>query len=1074
MPFSTSTTESTAAALLIQRNVRSYLAVAHERQKKSVAELRKKRLERFEPAPAAPPLSTTTTNVPTGKPVLSLEERRIELQRLVETEKKRIISLQAAVLDDADENLPLAPLPPASPAPASRCRPQLCDASPQPAVAANSRRDKAAIAASPRRPQRTSLDEFKEIEAQCKEAATPIKSPPAAQKMQRVAEVAEVAPPSPPTPPIAPVAPQKPQQPPASAAPPPPPQSATMTVVPPPRPTPTVAELAHDARRADEARRAAAAAALTAVPPPPPPAMAAPPQPPATSSTSQQPSLAPWAQGNTSPASSASFAHSAATNASAATRQSDDKLASILAYIEEAESTTEEQHATATAMVAHANRVIPPPPPQARQPVHLADLTSDERAVEGVERRLRFTPDRPESDAGSAFTASEAAAHDALGKGVHEAADLARLPTAPPPPPACGPTSSARGSAYASASELGNRPSARRGRPSMQSASAIVASGGSSRGGGTPAAAASPADAGNSGGGAVASGAEYVTPPGAGGSKQAQRATELANTVYAGVKHKMSAMKNELVSLREDSAKLRQQLEAKEVEVAKAKEEGEKEVEERIQSAKDASELTIKRHLEFIDRLLADKQDLAKQCEVLTVQMRSLEERYAAGEAKREEAYAKELRKQRTVWEQTEKAKREQWLADKTKEIKESTVRGLEPDIQRLIERHREETRRMEENLRAEHRQELSSVQTNAQRELSRMQEAGVAERHAAQERERDLCSQRLQEMSIHFEEQLRAQRQRQASQLGAEHEERDEARRREITRLEEELRAAKYREEQALTEARDERTSAIERVRREANDTIEMERRAHGAARGEWERAFETEVAARMEKEKALIEERSLVQRNEQIGNVVNKLGLEMAAAEQQWEGKLAQAKQQLETKLRKEMGAAQEEASEVKAKYLKAVEVQSQLESKLRQAADEMSAMREDAGQHESALNAARAQTEEAVFRQREASRMAALEAGTALAQAQGERAAMADELAQLRAEQRALLSAHASELADARNTKEGELNAVEERVRSLSAKKDAAIETLRGQVVTLQGELHVAREQLHATQQEILAFQ
>ena len=134
----------------------------------------------------------------------------------------------------------------------------------------------------------------------------------------------------------------------------------------------------------------------------------------------------------------------------------------------------------------------------------------------------------------------------------------------------------------------------------------------------------------------------------------------------------------------------------------------------------------------------------------------------------------------------------------------------------------------------------------------------------------------------------------------------------------------------------------------------------------------------------------------------------------------------------------------------------------------------MREDAGQHESALNAARAQTEEAVFRQREASRMAALEAGTALAQAQGERAAMADELAQLRAEQRALLSAHASELADARNTKEGELNAVEERVRSLSAKKDAAIETLRGQVVTLQGELHVAREQLHATQQEILAFQ
>ena len=33
---------------------------------------------------------------------------------------------------------------------------------------------------------------------------------------------------------------------------------------------------------------------------------------------------------------------------------------------------------------------------------------------------------------------------------------------------------------------------------------------------------------------------------------------------------------------------------------------------------------------------------------------------------------------------QAEAAKREQWMAEKTKEIKDSTVRGLEPDIQRL------------------------------------------------------------------------------------------------------------------------------------------------------------------------------------------------------------------------------------------------------------------------------------------------------------------------------------------------------------------------------------------------------
>ena len=33
------------------------------------------------------------------------------------------------------------------------------------------------------------------------------------------------------------------------------------------------------------------------------------------------------------------------------------------------------------------------------------------------------------------------------------------------------------------------------------------------------------------------------------------------------------------------------------------------------------------------------------------------------------------------MWGQAEKARREQWVADKTKEIKEATVRGLEPNI---------------------------------------------------------------------------------------------------------------------------------------------------------------------------------------------------------------------------------------------------------------------------------------------------------------------------------------------------------------------------------------------------------
>ena len=60
------------------------------------------------------------------------------------------------------------------------------------------------------------------------------------------------------------------------------------------------------------------------------------------------------------------------------------------------------------------------------------------------------------------------------------------------------------------------------------------------------------------------------------------------------------------------------------------------------------------RHLEFIDRLLVDKQELSKRCEGLTEQAKAVEAKYEAQIGRQEEGYAKELRRQRTLWTQAE------------------------------------------------------------------------------------------------------------------------------------------------------------------------------------------------------------------------------------------------------------------------------------------------------------------------------------------------------------------------------------------------------------------------------------
>ena len=108
----------------------------------------------------------------------------------------------------------------------------------------------------------------------------------------------------------------------------------------------------------------------------------------------------------------------------------------------------------------------------------------------------------------------------------------------------------------------------------------------------------------------------------------------------------------ELLSLRQGSAALRDELQAARSEGAASALKAEAEAEARALAAKGAAESAVARHLEFIDRLLVDKQELSKRCEGLTEQTKAVESKYEAQLTRQEEGYAKELRRQRTLWTQ--------------------------------------------------------------------------------------------------------------------------------------------------------------------------------------------------------------------------------------------------------------------------------------------------------------------------------------------------------------------------------------------------------------------------------------
>ena len=863
------------AACTLQHAVRSMLERSRQRQRERVAALlRAKRQERGDHhRGATPPGAKPRSVAPSAQ---SLEARQAELMRLIETERARVAQLQAQCADSAattsasavNEAPPLSPKKKRHPA----ALPTAGGASPafeERRVAMPARRGTAV--SQTRASQRSSLEEFRRLEAECERESS---------------ASAEEAEGSAPTSPLA--------------------------------------------KRAPEAPRTAAPTAIAAPPPLlPPPALASSRSPmasgwfalptsfamPSTTKLSDSASLEASLEASSTPSAAPSAAPSVAS--SVASNASKDRLASILSYLDEAQSQTDEQlRRTAAsappAAAAPATAHAPPSLASASAPLSMVPVTSGgfggasrlasaSAAVQPLRSQLHAQPLAARGASRLASASSATAFNESppiarrLGFDAHVSPEGALLPK---------PYAAAAVSDAQLISELGG---------------AV----------GTDHAATSPAAAaaGSSSAGAAAD-AERITPPN--GTKQAQRATELANTVYAGVKQKMSAMRTELQSLREGSAVLQAQLVAAEEQHQAASREVAAQAEAKLAAQAEASELTIQRHLAFIDRLLSDKAELAKQCEALGGQLKALEDKYAAQAQQREEAFAKELKKQRELWGQQEKAKREQWLADKTREIKESTVRGLEPDIQRLVARHREESKKLEEELRETFRQELSSERARSQRELARLQEASLAEKHAAQEREREACSQRLHQMTLHFEEQQTRQRQRHARDSAAELAERDEQRRKEISRLEDELREAKSREDAARADARSHRAELEERLRDEHRQALGKAHAAHESARAEWEAAFESEVARRVAEAKVALEASTAEQRTQQVRMVVDKLGVEMAAAERSLRAEKEEAIASLRTKHREELAALRMERDELKTSYMASVETANALQAR------------------------------------------------------------------------------------------------------------------------------------------------
>ncbi|XP_066521739.1 centrosomal protein of 131 kDa [Hoplias malabaricus] len=214
--------------------------------------------------------------------------------------------------------------------------------------------------------------------------------------------------------------------------------------------------------------------------------------------------------------------------------------------------------------------------------------------------------------------------------------------------------------------------------------------------------------------------------------------------------------------------------------------ETEKELNHNFQLQKQQYEATIQRHLAFIDQLIDDKKALSERCEGVVAELKQVDQKYTKKISQMQEQHDLEIKKLKELMSATEKIRREKWIDEKTKKIKEITVKGLEPEIQKLISKHKQELKK----LRSLHEAELLQADERAAqryvRQIEELRQQLEKERDEQCQKERELAKQRFEKQLQEEENALQQQRRRLYKEVAEEKERLAQLAARQRTELEE------------------------------------------------------------------------------------------------------------------------------------------------------------------------------------------------------------------------------------------------------------------------------------------------
>ncbi|XP_027373824.1 centrosomal protein of 131 kDa isoform X3 [Bos indicus x Bos taurus] len=462
--------------------------------------------------------------------------------------------------------------------------------------------------------------------------------------------------------------------------------------------------------------------------------------------------------------------------------------------------------------------------------------------------------------------------------------------------------------------------------------------------------------------------------------------------------------------------------------------ETERELGRQLRQQKEHYEATIRRHLSFIDQLIEDKKALGEKCEALVAELKLGDQRRKDREAQLQEQHELEIKKLKELMSATEKVRREKWINEKTRKIKEITVKGLEPEIQKLIAKHKQEVKKLKglhatELLQAEERaaQHYGRQAEELREHLEREKEAlGRQEWERAQQRFEQHLEQEqraLQQQRRRLYNEVAEEKERLGQQAARQRAELDELRR----QLEESSSAGGRALRAEFEKGKEEQERRHQMELKALKDQLEVERQM-------WEaNSAKKEEAWLLNRERELKEE-IRKGRDKEIELVIHRLEADMTQAREESE-------RAAENRVKRLRDKYEAELSELEQSERKLQERCAELKGRLGEAEGENVRLQGLVRQKEKELADVKAVNEQLTGERSSLAQVLRQEFADRLATSEEENRQTKAELAELRARQRL-------ELEQLTREKQAELEEVHGRVKMALAKKEEAVSSLRKQ--------------------------